>query len=280
MFPGIYGFHWSVGSLIFLAVFYSVLLVIGATVGLALWRAVKAFRQDMEEIIRWKSDFQELPPNDRTCRHVWTGEFKQRVCENGFGCWDCPEHARLMSKNSSPGAKSEESQSGEEDIYGLEAPLDRFYHRGHSWAKPESDGTVLVGLDDLAARMMPDPDVLDLPAVGTKIRVNGKGWGMKKAAVAIRVLSPVSGRVVGTGGPERGWLLKVKPDEGFDVRYLLHGKEIRPWFLRELERLESALAGEGVGVSLADGGIPVRDLGAANPQADWQSVCDALFLQP
>ncbi|MDD5543094.1 MAG: hypothetical protein PHX83_07955 [Acidobacteriia bacterium] len=280
MFPGIYGFHWSPGFLIFLGVFYSVLMVIGVTVGLAVWRAVKAFRSDLQETIRWKSDFQELSPQDRTCRHVWTGEFKQRVCENQFECWDCAEHARLTAKALPSDIRVEENFQATEDVFGLEVPLDRFYHRGHTWVKPENDGTVHVGLDDLGARMMPDPEVLDLPPVGAKLKVNGIGWFMKKSGVAIRVLAPISGEVVAAGGPEQGWFLKVKPEAGFNLRSLLHGNELRPWFLRELDRLQSALAVEGVGVSLADGGVPVRDLGATHPKADWQLVCDALFLRP
>ena len=38
MFPGIDGFHWTVGHIVFLSVFFAVVLTIGATVVSAAWR--------------------------------------------------------------------------------------------------------------------------------------------------------------------------------------------------------------------------------------------------
>ncbi len=141
-------------------------------------------------------------------------------------------------------------------------PLDRFYHRGHTWAKPETDGTITIGLDDLGARLIGKPDEIALPAVGTQVRANGTGWRVKKQRNDLRVLSPVDGEVIETGGPDKGWYLRVKPNGGADdnMRHLLRGAEIRPWIMREIERLQLALAPEGIGMSLAARGGPVEDL--------------------
>jgi hypothetical protein len=51
--------------------------------------------------------------------------------------------------------------------------------------------------------------------------------------------------------------------------------------MRELERLQLALTMEGASVpSLADGGVPVPDIAAAYPKADWDAVCGEMFLEP
>lgn len=32
--------------------------------------------------------------------------------------------------------------------------------------------------------------------------------------------------------------------------------------------------------TLADGGVPVADIGAGYPEADWDAVCGEMFLEP
>ena len=49
--------------------------------------------------------------------------------------------------------------------------------------------------------------------------------------------------------------------------------------MREMERLQLALAAKGA-PALADGGVPVADIAAAYPDADWDAVCGEMFLHP
>ena len=100
--------------------------------------------------------FHDLPAADRACRHVLTGEFKSRECPNAFDCRGCETHAKLVALH--PPAAGEESEA---EIFGMSFPLDRMYHRGHTWARPEADGTVTVGLDDLGTRLLGTPDAVD-----------------------------------------------------------------------------------------------------------------------
>ena len=64
-----------------------------------------------------------------------------------------------------------------------------------------------------------------------------------------------------------------------ETRHLLRGEEIKPWIMRELERLQVAVSPEGVGVSLADGGELVQDMWKQSPQVDWDGVWGEMFLQ-
>jgi len=47
-----------------------------------------------------------------------------------------------------------------------------------------------------------------------------------------------------------------------------------------LERLQLTLSVEGAAPSLADGGVPVADIAASYPAADWDAVCGEMFLEP
>jgi glycine cleavage system H protein len=276
MFPWNYGFHWGAASYIFLGAFYTVLAVVATTLIFAVLRSRRDLRAHQTDEIRWHSDFHDLPARDRVCRHVLTGELKCRECPHAFDCRLCETHAKLIEAH--PPQRSGEK---EEEIFGMSFPADYLYHRGHAWARPEADGTVTVGLDELGSRLVGAPDAVDLPQPGAVVHANGTAFHIHKREADVRVLSPVDGEVVETGGPGRGWYLKVKPVNGqMDMRHLLGGAEIKPWLMREMERLQLAVSAEGAAPTLADGGVPVADIAASYPKADWDAVCGEIFLEP
>ena len=94
---------------------------------------------------------------------------------------------------------------------------------GHTWARLEPDGAVTVGLDELGKRLIGAPDAVDLPAPGVRIHANGTAFRVKKRDADVRVLSPVDGEVIETGGADRGWYLRVRPDS-LDLRICCAGR--------------------------------------------------------
>jgi glycine cleavage system H lipoate-binding protein len=272
MLPWNYGFTWDTGHIIFLGAFYTVLVVVATTVISAALRSRRSLHTNEEQKIRWHSDFHELPPADRACRHVLTGEFRKRECPNSFDCRECGTHAKIIERHPltiDPVADT--------DVFGMDFPLDRYYHRGHTWAKLELDGTVTIGLDDLGRRLLGAPDSLELPVPGDHLETNGTAFRIGKRGARARVLSPVDGEVLAVEGDS----LRIKPDASDEkaFRHLLRGPEVRPWVMRELERLQLVLSAEGAGPTLADGGVPVADMAEAYPKADWDAVCGRMFLE-
>jgi hypothetical protein len=277
MLPWNYGFHWTIGNMIFMGAFYTVLVIVVTTLVNAALRSRRALSAGQSERIRWDADFHDLPACDRQCRHVLTGEFSHRECPHAFDCRQCSTHAQLIAASADE-RRSSPAAEPEEEIYGMSFPLDRLYHRGHAWVHAEPDGTVTVGLDDLGSRLLGEPDAVDLPRPGARVSVNGTAWRARKRNADVRVLSPVDGEVLETGGPASPWYLRIRPDRT-DFRNLLGGGEIRPWVMREMERLQLALTAEGAAPTLADGGVPVPDIAAVYPQADWDAVCGEMFLE-
>jgi hypothetical protein len=277
MLPWIYGFHWNAGHIIFLGAFYSVLTVVAVTLIAAARRSRRDLVAARVEEIAWHADFHDLPARDRVCRHVLSGEFQSRQCAHAFDCRQCQTHAKLIELH-----PVELAAKPEEDLFGMAFPLDRFYHRGHTWAHPQADGTVTVGLDELGQRLLGVPDAVDLPQPGTHVAANGTAFRAHKRNADVRVLSPVDGEVVETGGAGLGWYLKVKPAATGEMafRHLLRGAEVKPWLMREMERLQLALSTEGAAPTLADGGVPVADIAACYPKTDWDAVCGEMFLEP
>ncbi len=261
MFPGVYGFTWDAGNVIFLGIFFTVALIIASTVTLAALRSWRDIRQGKEEAIQWKEDFHDLPVSLRTCRHELTGELKERTCPNGFDCRVCTVHPTLVQAR----------PNGEEN--------GRLFHRGHTWVQRSEDGSYLVGLDEIGRKLFGDPESLSLPAPGSRLSVNGKAWSMKRGGMTVRVLSPLDGVVLERGTAEGDWILKIGVEEGSPVTtHLLTGREEEAWRTRELERLQFLLGGSA-GPALADGGELMDDLPKRYPSADWDSVWGEMFLE-
>jgi glycine cleavage system H lipoate-binding protein len=276
MFPWVYGFTWTLGNIIFLGIFFTVVAIIGTTVIISLLRAYRAMQANHADAIRWESEFHDLPTSSRRCRHEFTGEFKQRTCDNSFDCRSCATHAKLIAN------KTTNSDDIEVPIqaFGFTIPVDRLYHRGHTWVKSDAIGTYTVGLDDFAVRLVGTPDGIDLPKVGTKLHLNNGAWSFKKGDSSLRILSPLDGEVVATSDGSDGWYLKIKPfTTEVNTKHLLTEREVKAWFLREFEQLQRKLADPKIGLTLADGGAPVKDFVKAYPDRNWDGILGDVFLE-
>lgn len=273
MFPGVNGFHWTFGHILFLSLFFAVVLTILATVVRAAWHTARRLRVHEAAELCWKSDFAELPESERPCRHELAGRVISRTCDNGFDCRHCSKYPELAALPAGGMARA----------LGIHYSEDRFYHRGHTWVAPQEDGTLIVGLDELADHLIGNPDSIKMPEIGSEVELNGTAWRMKKNGFEVRVRAPIEGTVVGVGDPKEGWYLKIRPRlnpyDPATLRHLLRGAEVHGWLSRELERLQYQLRAPNTAPNLADGGMLMRGLMDALPEADWDAVLAGTFLE-
>lgn len=277
MFPWSPEFTWDAYHVAFFGALYSVIATVAGTLALAAWRARRDAQGGRAPSIAWHGDFAEMPASARPCRHQLTGEAPGRACSNGFDCRHCGEHARLEALRQEVGRPASADAAVH---YGFDLPLDRLYHRGHTWVRPETDGSLTVGLDDLARRLLGTPEKMELPRAGDELEVNGPAGRVTTRGKEVRVLSPVAGTVVEVRGEGPSATLRVDPGGSPDLRHLLSGREARAWALRELERLQRAAGSESLGAALADGGELVEDVGAALPSDRYDALLGEMLLEP
>ena len=276
MLPFVYEFHWTPFHIGFLLVFFTVFVVISTTVVRAFLHTRRDELQNKFEEIQWHSDFEDLSPKARACRHELTGEVSKRTCDNQFDCRTCTVHPTIVSKH------HPHSLSGlfQFEVLGFTMPPYRMYHRGHTWVQDENEGIYKIGLDDFGARLIGTPDEMVFPQIGTMLKVNGTGWHMKKGKTTLRILSPIEGEVIEHGSAEKGFDLKIKARTSKDITsHLLKAHEILPWLTREMERLQISFATSGIGATLADGGELVPGFQKYFPNADWDGVLGQMFLE-
>lgn len=276
MFPWVYEFHWSAGHVLFLGVFFSVAGVVLVSLMKASKETLSVIRAGRSDEVQWKAEFEDLPLEARVCRHQLTGEVRHRICHQELECRQCAvHHALLAASTTLPGLSP-----GHTEVGGFRLPLDRYYHRGHTWVQPEGLGTYAVGLDAFAQRLIGVPDRVELPRVGTRLHANGSGWIARKGNARIRILSPIDGVVTETAETPDGWQVRLRSGPSDETTgHLLRGTEVTPWIIREFERLQYAVSPDGVGVSLADGGELVPEMWKQAPDVDWDGVWGAMFLE-
>ena len=168
---------------------------------------------------------------------------------------------------------------------------DYYYHRGHSWAMPQREDTVTIGVDDFTQKLVGIPTGLRLPAVGSKLIQGEKAWQLQVDGNEFDMLSPVNGEVVEVNKQvlERpqmlnedpyhsGWLLKVHaPRMRSDLKNLLSGLLARTWMKSSVDEIRARMSG-GTGVVMADGGIPLSGFAKEIDKEGWDKLIREILL--
>jgi glycine cleavage system H protein len=139
------------------------------------------------------------------------------------------------------------------------------YSPGHAWLAAARDGSLRVGLDDLAQKILPGARVLRFAPVGADLRQGEPLATLTVGDHELTIGAPAPGRVLQVN--ERvareprllhrdpygsGWLVRMAPASR-DYERFPTGDYARVWINREDARLTAFLEGE-LGVMAADGG--------------------------
>ena len=166
----------------------------------------------------------------------------------------------------------------------FQVPGDVHLHAGHAWARPQG-GTVEVGLDDFAHKLVGELEQLRLPEIGAPVRQGQKAFTVVAGDQPLDVLSPIDGHVVAVNEAARahpagalhdpygaGWLMKVEPRWlTANLKNLLSGDAARRFLDTEAGKLAQRLTPD-LGVVLQDGGTPVHGIARALDEDHWDEL--------
>lgn len=139
------------------------------------------------------------------------------------------------------------------------------YAPGHTWLAARKSGSLEIGIDDLAQRILPSVTAVELPRAGSSLKKGEIVATLHGGGRAVPIAAPVTGTVVGVNasvvrdpglvkrdGYGRGWLVAIAP-EGEDWARLPEGAEAERWMGAESLRFTRFLE-DKLGVAAADGG--------------------------
>jgi glycine cleavage system H protein len=156
------------------------------------------------------------------------------------------------------------------------------YSPGHTWVKSEG-GSLKVGLDDLAQRILPWTVAVEMPRTGRMVKEGEPVATLSCGDREVQVAAPASGRIVAVNQEVlreptlaksenygSGWLFAIEPT-GQEWMTLPAGERARSWLRAEGERL-TRFYEEQLGMAAADGGELIGSPDTLLTDAQWKSL--------
>lgn len=141
-------------------------------------------------------------------------------------------------------------------------PTDLYYTDRHLWLRRETDGSVVVGVDDFGQKLAGRIVSIRLPAEGTPLEP-GKVFGtMESTKWVERLRSQITGVVKSVNQRLRtapslvnedpygnGWFVAIKPTGNIDqeLSKMVTGNTIESWAGKEIEEKERLIPKKGIG---------------------------------
>lgn len=174
----------------------------------------------------------------------------------------------------------------------FQVALERLYHPGHAWAKPDADGLVTVGVDDFAQKLVGAPTAIELPRVGERLHQGGAASRLSVGEKSVELVAPLAGEVVARNEavlaePGRvnrdpygeGWLYKLRPAQfDADAEHLLANESAARWADSLEERLRQRMS-PSFGLLLQDGGVPVSGLARVLAGERWDEFAREFLIR-
>lgn len=117
----------------------------------------------------------------------------------------------------------------------MNTPENLFYTQSDEWLRPESDGTITLGITDYAQSELGELVYVEVTPVGSRVAQNGT-FGVVESVKAVGELhSPIAGEIVAANSEavespglvnespfENGWLARLRPDQPLDKSQLMN----------------------------------------------------------
>jgi len=166
-----------------------------------------------------------------------------------------------------------------------------YYDDRHTWLQPVN-GTVRVGMDDFAQRLLGSIDQILPPSKGKKVKTGRILMKVRCGDRLVKLRSPVSGQIISVNAAVvndttsvnadpygRGWLVEVKPDseEAPWAGIMHYGPDAASWMEEEIVKLHRSIQSQ-VGLTMGDGGLVTANVRAALAPTQWDRAV-TLFLE-
>ncbi len=237
--------------------------------------------------VSWQAAMRFRPEMYRLCRHSLTGRMEKRVCAYNYECASCDFDQFFEDVWA---AKTVSGPADIQRIKGFGVPMNHYFHDGHSWARIESGGTIRIGMDDFALKLLGRADAFELPLMGYELNPGKASWGLKRRGNTADVLAPMGGVIMEVNQKVReapatanrepygeGWLFLIHtPDIKASVKPLMSDETTKGWMHNEVERLEHMIE-EVAGPLAADGGYLADDIYGNLPDLGWSRLAKAFL---
>ncbi len=168
--------------------------------------------------------------------------------------------------------------------------IERYFHRGHSWALVQSSNEVIAGVDDFSQRFIGKLGDIKLPQAGSVIRQGEIMATMKHGDKTLSSAAPVSGTIlevntrlkdipsmINDSPLEKGWIVKIAPNDlTLELHNLFKGVTADRW----QEAVRAHLVhwfSPRLGTVMQDGGEIVNNVSDLTNAEEWRILVGEFF---
>lgn len=157
------------------------------------------------------------------------------------------------------------------------------YAPGHTWVARRKGGSLALGIDDIAERLLPAVTAVELPRAGTRIARGETLATLHGGGREVKIRSPFPGVVVGVNSAVardpslvkrdfygKGWLVALSPADATWAS-LPEGPAAETWLSKESARWSRYLE-ERLGFAAADGGELLAPAPWLIGEEGWQEL--------
>jgi len=168
----------------------------------------------------------------------------------------------------------------------------RFFHKGHTWVQPTAEGTVMVGPDYFAQKIIGAIDRIDVPPIGRFLQPGKIAWRLRHGERVLDQISPIEGKIVAINPAlqtdpavvaprsttDDGWVLKIRPSHlKENLKNLIPRNRVEKWL--ELIKSQLVFRFPGiVGPAYQDGGELIDGVCDTMSDEDWEVLRTEFFL--
>jgi glycine cleavage system H lipoate-binding protein len=239
------------------------------------------------KIVFWKEKLKKKSPAKRPCIHSMRRHIDFKACHREYNCINCDFDQYF---NDQYKVYTVVKPIDFKDVHGVHLPGGYYLHKGHTWAKIESDNEVRIGLDEFALKLLGRLDKIEAPLVG-KMVAQGQGNIIGyRGENTVAFASPVNGVVtaINAGLRKKGYIAGKDPyTDGWvmrvhcktlrnDLKHLFFMDEAESFVNNEIEKLYAILEQE-TGLMAADGGNLGDDIFGNAPSLSWNRLVSLFF---
>jgi glycine cleavage system H protein len=159
----------------------------------------------------------------------------------------------------------------------------------HTWLRPDGQGNIIIGLDELIGKMIGAADEIILPPIDTSVARAATPVTFIAQGKKLNVALPVSGHVAEVNAYAKshpglsvqdpygkGWLVKIRPTGSTPTNGLstLKGEQARAWLKEQLQEMKEFFVANMPSPQFAtiqDGGLPADGLLQQHEQEVWRA---------
>lgn len=159
-----------------------------------------------------------------------------------------------MQKQISPTVRVVATERPRAREFGL--PGGVFISAGHVWASVTVPGSVRLGMDDFARKMIGRIDGIELPVKGATLKKGDRLFTIRQGGRSVSFYAPVAGIVQDLNADlaqhldwlarhpyEKGWVCAIKPEHlSTELEQMKIGEKAAAWYQIEIARLQEILA--------------------------------------